>query len=204
MIVGLTGGIAAGKSTVAALWRRWGAIVIDADRIGHALLAKGRPAWREVVERFGPGILDGRGRIDRRLLGAAVFADPKARADLNRITHPRIRARIEERIRRARAAGRLIVVDAPLLLEAGLEDLVDRVVVVTAPEEVQVERLVAGRGLRPEEARARLQAQWPQAEKVRRADYVIENSGTREELEARAAEVWEELRREEEAGLDRS
>lgn len=178
LVVGLTGGIATGKSTVGMMFAKRGAAIVDADRIAHALQEPGQRCHQEIVEAFGVGVLDETGRIDRRRLGARVFADPRARQRLEAIMHPAIREACEEEIRAAEAAGRKIcIVDAALILEAGRRNRFHRIVVVAAPEDVQVDRLARTRALTPAEARQRLSSQWTTAAKAAMADFVIDNSG---------------------------
>jgi dephospho-CoA kinase len=178
ILVGLTGGIAVGKSTVAAMFAARGAAVVDADRISRKLQEPGAPCYGAIVEGFGRGILDSAGRIDRRRLGEIVFADPARRAALEAIMHPAIWAACEAEIRAAAAAGRAVcVVEAALILETGQRSRFQRIVVVTAPTDVQVERVARARGLTEEEARQRLAAQWPNADKACQADHVIDNGG---------------------------
>jgi dephospho-CoA kinase len=193
-VIGLTGGIASGKSTVAEMLRQRGAAVIDADRLGHRVLEPGSEGWHEVVTAFGPEVLAPDGSIDRKRLGALVFANPVARQRLNAISHPRIRAMAEEAIAQLRQAGTvpLAVLDAALLFEAGWDDLCDEVWVVSAPEEVALERLVSRNGLSVAAARERFRAQLPVEEKRARGDVVIENSGTLAELERQVEAVWQQ------------
>lgn len=194
LVVGLTGGIATGKSTVAAMFAARGAAIVDADRIAHALQEPGQHCHRQIVDAFGVGILDGMGRIDRRRLGARVFADTSARQRLEAIMHPAILETCENEIHAAEAAGRRIcIVDAALILEAGRRDQFHRIVVVAAPEDVQVERLVHSRGLTPDEARQRLSSQWTTAAKVALADIVIDNSGDLAATEEQVARVYSAL-----------
>lgn len=194
LLVGLTGGIATGKSTVAAMFAACGAAVVDADRIAHALQEPGQPCYRQIVDAFGPEILDGAGRIDRRRLGARVFADASARQRLEAIMHPGIRQACENEIRAAEAAGRKIcIVNAALILETGRRDRFHKIVVVSAPEEVQVERLVHTRGLTPAQARQRLASQWTTAAKAALADYVIDNGGDLAGTEEQVARVYAAL-----------
>lgn len=194
LVVGLTGGIATGKSTVAAMFAARGAAIVDADRIAHALQEPGQHCHRKIVDAFGVGILDGMGRIDRRRLGARVFADTSARQRLEAIMHPAILETCENEIHAAEAAGRRIcIVDAALILEAGRRDQFHRIVVVAAPEDVQVERLVHSRGLTPDEARQRLSSQWTTAAKVALADIVIDNSGDLAATEEQVARVYSAL-----------
>ncbi len=178
LVVGLTGGIATGKSTVAGMFAARGAAIVDADRIAHALQEPGQHCHRQIVEAFGVGILDEAGRIDRRRLGGRVFADASARQRLEAIMHPAIRKACENEIRAAEAAGRKIcILAAALILEAGRRDRFHKIVVVAAPEDVQVGRLVRSRGLTPAEARQRLSSQWTTAAKAALADFVIDNGG---------------------------
>jgi len=186
LVVGLTGSIGTGKSTVAAMLAARGARVVDADRVGHALQEPGTACHRQIVEAFGPAVLEADGRIDRQRLGAQVFADPAARRRLEAIMHPAI----WEVCRRAPFS----VVDAALILEAGQRHRFDVVVVVTAPEEVQIERLVAQRGLTESEVRQRLQSQWSAAAKAAHADVVIDNGGDLAATEAQVERLVELLR----------
>ncbi|HYG66879.1 MAG TPA: dephospho-CoA kinase, partial [Anaeromyxobacteraceae bacterium] len=170
-LVGLTGGIATGKSTFAAALRALGAPVIDADRLAREVVEPGRPALAEIVRAFGPGVLAPDGSLDRRRLGAIVFADPEARRRLEAITHPAIRAAMREETARLAAAGHAVAFyDVPLLYEVGLEREVDAVVVVYAPRAAQLERLRRRDGLDAAGAEARLAAQLPIDEKAARAD----------------------------------
>jgi len=178
LVVGLTGGIATGKSTVAAMFAARGAAVVDADRIAHALQEPGQPCYHRIVEAFGAAVLDAQGRIDRRRLGARVFDDPDARKHLEAILHPAIREACQREIRAAEASGhRVCVVSAALILETGRQGRYDALVVVTAPQAAQMDRLVRIRGLTEKEARQRLASQWPTAAKAALADFVIDNSG---------------------------
>jgi dephospho-CoA kinase len=177
LLVGLTGGIAAGKSTVAAMFASRGAAVVDADRIGHALQEPGAACHAAIAEAFGPGVLDAAGRIDRRRLGAIVFADPAARRRLEAVMHPAIWAACLAAADAAAAAGRaLCVVEAAVLFEAGWHAQVAKVVVVTAPEAVRLARLAA-RGLTPDEARRRMRTLLSPQTAAARADFVIDNGG---------------------------
>lgn len=181
-VIGLTGGIACGKSVVSAMLRGLGVRVVDADQVAREVVASGSDVLRRLGERFGPGILRPDGSLDRARLGQIVFHDPQALADLNGITHPVIRRRIEQLTKEARDQGvSLLVVEAPLLFVAGMDDMVDEVWVVTCTPQQQVERLQRRDGLSREEAEARLRAQMSLEEKVRRAHRVIHNQGTLEE-----------------------
>ena len=193
--VGLTGGLATGKSTVAGMFRRLGALHLDADAIAHELLFPGGRAEADVIARFGPSILGPDGAIDRGSLGAIVFADGRALADLNAIVHPKVREEITHRLAREAAAASppaLALVDAALLVESGMHAELDAVVVATCPPETQVARAVA-RGMRENEARRRIAAQAPAEEKVAVADVVIDTGGSLEETEAQVRAAWPAL-----------
>ena len=195
LLVGLTGGIAAGKSTVSATLAELGAEVVDADLIARQVVMPGERAWRKIRDHFGPGVFRPDGQVDRERLAEVVFADKAKLTVLNEVTHPDIFARIAERLERSRDREVVVVIDAALLIETGLADRVDVVVVVDAgSEEEQVRRLLA-KGMAERDARARVAAQLPAEQRRARADLVIENHGTFEELTARVKEVWDELRR---------
>lgn len=199
-LVGLTGGIASGKSTLAAALRDLGAPVIDADAISRGAVRRGSPALEEIARRFGPTVVGPDGELDRRAMAALVFADPAARARLEAIVHPAVRAGVAAETARLAAAGeRLAFYDVPLLYESGLEREVDCVVVVHAPRAVQLSRLQARDGMTRAEAEARLDAQLPIDEKARRADVVVGNEGDAASLRARAGPLLAALR----AGLGR-
>ncbi len=190
-VVGLTGGIATGKSTVADMFAGLGAAIVDADRIAHTLQEPGQPCYQAILAAFGPGVLDEKGRIDRRRLGALVFDEASARGRLEAIMHPAIREVCQVEIRAAEAAGRaLCLVDAALLLETGQSRRYDGIVLVTAPEETQVARLAATRGLSAAEARQRIRAQWPSARKAALADFVIDNGGELSKTREQVARVY--------------
>ena len=197
-VIGLTGGIASGKSAVSARLAALGATVIDADRIGHQVIAPDGEAYAQVVEAFGAEILAPDRSIDRGKLGAKVFAAPDQLRRLNGISHPLMARRMEREIAevRARLAQRrppLIVLDAAILLEAGWDRLCDAVWTVETPPEVALRRLMARNGLSEERARSRLRAQMSNAERAARAQRVIPNSGTLEELDAAVASLWREV-----------
>lgn len=195
LVVGLTGGIATGKSTVAGMFAARGAAIVDADRIAHDMQEPGQACYREIVAAFGTEILDQTGRIDRRGLGALVFADPLARHTLEAIMHPAIREACQAEIRAAEVAGRTVcLVDAALILEAGQRHRYQQIVLVSAPEEVQVARLMQGRGLTEAEARQRLRAQWPTAAKAAYADFIIDNGGDWAATETQVAKVYTALK----------
>lgn len=194
LLIGLTGGIACGKSFVSRLLAERGAIIVDADQVARYVVAPGSAGLAQVVEAFGDGILAPDGALDRAKLGQMAFSDPAVRQRLEGILHPAI-AR-ESMVQLADAAARkppLVVYDAALLIEAGRSDLFRPLVVVSAPTAVQRERLMARDGLEPADADARLAAQMPVAEKVKRADHVIHNGGTRAETEAQVDALWAAL-----------
>jgi dephospho-CoA kinase len=194
--VGLTGNIAAGKSTVAQVWQELGGTVIDADRLARQAVEPGTPALREIAAAWGPGVLDPSGALDRAALRKVVFADAEARARLEGIIHPAVGVLRDREYERAQGRGeRMVVADIPLLFEVGLADEFDVVVLVDAPESVREERLVRDRGLSKEDAQRMIGAQMPAAAKRARAHYIIDNSGTPAELRRCAIDVWGELQR---------
>ena len=201
-IVGVTGGIASGKSTVSRLLAEKGAFTINLDEIGHELLKRGSPVMDELLEAFGPDILDASGDVSRKKLGAIVFADNVAREQLNAIMHPPIVQRSQSEAHRLVAddADCVVVIDIPLLIEGGRHHLVDVIVVVTTSPENQLQRLLKrsieeSRPLSAEEAQARISAQIPLSEKEKLAHFVIDNSGTAEELSHQVDQLWIELHR---------
>jgi dephospho-CoA kinase len=195
-VVGLTGGIASGKSTVARLLRQAGLPVIDADALGHLVLAPDGAAYLEVVGTFGTGILGTDGvNIDRQRLGALVFDDPRQRAVLERITHPAITALARRGLELIEERGvHLAVYEAALLVETGMHRGLAGLIVVSCSLENQLERILARDGLDPAAAAARIASQFPLAEKLAAADWVIENNGTDEELAERTDALAEALR----------
>jgi dephospho-CoA kinase len=180
-VVGLTGGIGSGKSTVAALFKQQGAGIVDADQLAREVVEAGQPALEEIVETFGRDVLQPDGRLDRARLAATVFNDPAARARLEAITHPRIRQRMLEEVEDRRARSGLLLLDIPLLYERPRLEAVEVVVVVWVDAATQLKRLLARGGLDEEAARARIEAQMPLDQKKALADHVIDNRGTREE-----------------------
>jgi dephospho-CoA kinase len=195
-VVGLTGGIATGKSTFAALLRARGAAVIDADALARAAVAPGSPALAEIARALGPDAIAPDGSLDRARVAARVFADPSARRRLEAITHPAVRRlALDEASRLAAAGHALAFYDVPLLFEVGLDRELDSVVVVHAPRAVQRERLVRRDGLAPADADARLAAQLDVEEKAARADFVVDNSGPPDALGAKADRLLADLRK---------
>jgi dephospho-CoA kinase len=191
-VIGLTGGIGSGKSTVADILEALGAKIIRADSVGHEVYRPRTQGWQRVTEAFGRDILAPDGSIDRQKLGAIVFSDAHARARLNAIVHPLIAAEIRRRIEAHRAAGSLepIVVEAAVLIEAGWLSLVDEVWLVVADRDVVIDRLGKQRRLAPEEARVRIAAQMGDAERQRYAHVVIRNTGSLEELREQVRTLW--------------
>jgi len=193
-LIGLTGDAGSGKSTAARMLAEYGAAVIDADSLARAVVAPGSPGLAAVAARFGPSYLTPGGELDRDRLGALVFSDPEAHRALDEIMLPLITAAIKREIARLEREGvEVAVLDAPRLLEARLEHLVDEVWVVTADEPVKIARLAA-RGGPAERARLILANQMPQAEKVRRAHRVIDNNGSLTDLRARVIKAWTAFR----------
>lgn len=193
-LIGLTGGIASGKSTVARMLRDAGIDVIDADALAREVVAKGSEGLALIMARFGADILDPEGELDRAKLGARVFADDEARRDLNRIVHPLVAQRAQERAQALAAAGRRYVVyDVPLLFENQLHLGMAATLLVAVPEEVQIRRLKERDGLDEEAALARIRAQMPLAEKKALATFVIDNSGPLEETARQLSDVWERI-----------
>jgi len=193
-VVGLTGGIGTGKSTVSNILRRMGATVIDADEATRAVQARGSEGLRQLVEAFGPDILTPDGDLDRARLADIAFAGEEARQRLNDIVHPLVRQWMAERQQEAvERDDPVVVLDIPLLFEARGAGAFETTVLVYAPEDVQLDRLVRLRGMGEEQARARLAAQMPIEEKRHLATHVIENTGSLDELEQAVARVWAQL-----------
>lgn len=190
--IGLTGGIASGKSEVSRLLDLLGAVVIDADVLAREVVAPGTDGLAEVTAVFGPGVLGADGALDRPALGRVVFGDEVARRKLEAIVHPRVRARAASI--EAEAAENAVVVHAiPLLVETGQARSFDQLVVVDVPEDVQVERLVRTRGMSEAEARSRIAAQASREDRLGVADVVLDNSGTLADLERQVRELWDKL-----------
>ena len=191
-VIGLTGGIATGKTLVSETLREFGATIINADLVGHEAYLPHTETWQAVVDAFGTDILDDEGQIVRPKLGAIVFSDPSKLEQLNSIVHPRIYAMISDRIEGLKAEGiTTVVVEAALLIEAGWTPLVDDIWVLTSPIE-QVYSRLTGRGMSPEQARARVESQMPQEERVTHADIVIANDGGEAELKSAVKEHWDQ------------
>jgi dephospho-CoA kinase len=193
-VVGLTGGIGSGKSTVSAMFRALGAEVIDADQVARDVVEPGTPALEEIGRRF-PGVVDAGGRLDRAALGARIFGDAAERRALEAIVHPRIREEVARRTAALERAGvRVVLYDAALLIENGLHRGMNGVVLVSVPEAVQRARLAARDGLDEAAISARLAAQLPLADKRAHATWVVDNGGSLEETRAQVRRIWEEIR----------
>lgn len=192
--VGLTGTLGAGKSTVGRLFEAWGGWRTDADELAREAVAPGSPGLEAIRERWGDAVLSGDGSLDRAALREEVFGDPDARRELERIVHPEIRRLRSQGLREAERAGaRIVVGEVPLLFETGMADEFDLVVVVDAPRELRMRRVREARGIDAETFAAMEAAQWSGERKRARADHVIWNEGSRDELEDRARRVWEEI-----------
>lgn len=200
MLVALTGGIGSGKSTVAARFAEHGVPVVDADRVAREVVEPGQPALAELVELFGEDILRVDGSLDRAALAAIVFHDDAARRAVERITHPRVAARMAERLTELAAGWNggqppMAVIDHPLLVETGQQSRFDAVVVVTAPADLRVERLSEERGMDPDDAWARIEVQATDEQRCAIADHVIDNAGGLKSLYEQSDEVYRDLRR---------
>lgn len=197
LIVGLTGGVASGKTAVSSVLREEGAYIIDADQIARELVQPHKPAWDEIIRAFGREILQEDGSIHRKKLADKIFTDPEQRKVLNQILHPRIKEEID---RQAKEIGQkdpeaIVVIDAPLLIELGMHHKMDRLIVVTSTQTQQMERLKKRDGRSPEEALKLFSSQMLVAEKQKLADFVIRNEGSLKEMKKRAKRVFKELKR---------
>jgi dephospho-CoA kinase len=194
-VIGLTGGIGAGKSTVTQMLEELGAAVIDADKVGHQIYLPDLPAWREIVAAFGQEVLNADRSINRQALGKIVFADPEALRTLNRIVHPKMFDRMAELVAELRVRGgmKAIVVEAAVLIEANWMPLVDQVWVVVASEAVVVDRLAQQRNLSPDQVRTRIAAQLSNDERLKHAHVVIRNDGSLEEVRTAVQQAWDRL-----------
>jgi dephospho-CoA kinase len=195
ILVGLTGGVATGKSTVAAMFKRCGAVVIDADALARAVVEPGKPAWREIVRTFGKGVLNPDRTINRQTLGTIVFGNRTTLRQLERIIHPRV---AREQARLTKQAARhdpkaVVIYDVPLLFEAGIDKRVDTIIVVTADRETQITRLKKRNGLAGAEAIRRIASQMPIARKVRLADVVIDGTRRRQDIMKTVRSVFLDL-----------
>lgn len=192
-LIGLTGGIGAGKSTVSAGLVRRGAVLVDADVIVRELQEPGGVVFDEMVDRFGDGIIAEDGTLDRQAVAEIVFTDPEALSDLNTIVHPRVGAEIDRRLRELAETDRIVVLDVPLLVESGREGLAGLLVVDLDPE-IAVQRLVEHRGFSEADARARIAQQASRDERLAKADFVVTNHGSLEDLEEQIERAWAWMR----------
>lgn len=197
-IIGLTGGIATGKSQVSSILSELGAMVIDADIVAREVVQKGLPAWQQLKDTFGEEYFLSNGELNRRKLGQLVFSHPDELAKLNSITHPAIKAKIEERINDLKVQGYngIVVVDAALLLEAGWETMVDQVWVVDAPIEKRIERLMNRDNLTRDQALSRINSQMSQQERIAKADKIIYNNSDIDSLREQVLRIWHETLKE--------
>jgi dephospho-CoA kinase len=194
-IAGLTGGIASGKSTVAAMLAEAGARIVDADRIAHQVVLKGEPAWQDIVDHFGSGILTHDGQIDREALGSIVFNDTEAKKALNGIVHPRVFETMAQEIQSLAEAhpGDLIIMDVPLLIESGLHASLPIVILVYVPETMQQERLMRRDGLNAADAAARIRAQMPIDAKRAHAHYIVDNTGDLDATRRQVLDIYRKI-----------
>ena len=195
LLVGLTGGIGAGKSTVTAMLEERGARVIDADDLARRAVHSGTATFDRIVERFGSGVVAADGELDRAALASIVFADPDRRRELERITHPEVARMLREALEPFRSTDDVVVYASPLIVESGMTDACDVVVVVAAPAEDQLRRVGAQRGMSDSDVRARMAAQASDDERAAAADVILDNGGTLEELEAQVDRLWRDLER---------
>jgi dephospho-CoA kinase len=194
-VIGLTGGIGSGKTTVSDMLTGMGAVVIDTDLVARDVVEPDGAAHAAVRRRFGPAVVGPGGEIDRAALARLVFADPEARSDLNALVHPAVATEVDARLRELAGTGTTVVLVVPLLVEAGWTDRVDHVVVVDCPEDTAVRRLVGSGRLTEREARQRVAAQASRQERLNRADTVIDNSGPADALGPQVEALWEALHR---------
>lgn len=192
LVVGLTGSFGTGKSFVAGIFKSLGAVVIDADRLAHEAIKKGSPAYRRIVKTFGATILDTGGEIDRRKLGRIVFTDPDELKLLNSIVHPEVIKNIKDKIRKY-TDKKVVVIDAPLLIEARIAGMADHLVVVTCPRSEQVARCIKKFGLKKEDVLKRIRSQAPLARKIRMADHVAHNGGSKAVTRRAVKKIWRRI-----------
>jgi dephospho-CoA kinase len=193
LLVGLTGGIGSGKSTVARLLERRGAVVIDADHLAREAVAKGTPAFERVIETFGDAVVAPDGNLDRAALAAIIFSDPERKAALEGIVHPEVARRFGERVDELAATDRVVVYVSPLLVELGLAPAFDVVIVVTASPHLRVSRVASGRGLTPEDVRGRMATQATDEQRMEVAHVLVDNDGSLAELEPQVDRIWDDL-----------
>lgn len=195
-IIGLTGNIASGKSAVGEIFKKLGATVIDADQAARSVVEPEKPAWKEIVDKFGSGVLNPDGTIDREKLGEVIFNEEAKRKVLNDITHPRILDELSERIERNRLEGKdAVIIEAALIVEKGgsLREIIDALIVVSSDRESRIKRLGSRSGYTRQEALSRINSQMSSAQKEKHADYVIDNSGSLEDTERQVLKIWENI-----------
>jgi len=197
LIVGLTGGIVSGKSTVASMFKDLGAKIVDADKLGHSVILPHKPAWEKIVKIFGKDILQNDLTIDREKLGKIVFANQPLLKKLNEITHPEITKIIKKEIdsvkNKTDNQKKILIVDAALIYEAKIDRLMDKIIVVYIDEDEQIKRLIKRNNLSKDETLQRIKSQMPMKEKVKMADYVIDNSSSLNKTKKQVEKIWEEL-----------
>jgi dephospho-CoA kinase len=193
LLIGLTGGIGSGKSTVARLLERRGAVVIDADQLAREVVAKGTPVFARGGVGCGPAVVGADGDLDRSALAARIFADPQQRSTLEAIVHPEVARRFGDRVDAYRGTDRVVVYVTPLLVELGLAPAFDVVIVVTASPHLRVSRVASDRGLSPDEVRRRMAAQATDEQRAEVADVLIDNDGSLAELESQVDRLWADL-----------
>jgi dephospho-CoA kinase len=193
LLVGLTGGIGSGKSTVARMLEKRGAVVFDADVLAREVVEPGTPGHAEVIERFGANVLAPGGELDREALASIVFADPAARRDLEAIVHPEVRRLFADGAEEYEGTDRIVVLSAPLLVETGMHTAFEVLIVVSATPQTQIERLMRDRGMSEAAVRARIAAQAPLETKSEVADFLLDNEGSTEALERQVDRVWDDL-----------
>lgn len=191
IILGLTGGFGSGKTTVAGILRSYGALILDADEIAHQCLSRGSSGYKKIVDTFGEGVLGKNKKIERKKLAAVVFSDRRRLEKLNKIIHPQVTGIIKKDIRHSK--NNIIVIDAPLLIEAGLERLADKLIVVKTGRRQQLKRIQKKLSLAKAEIFKRIKAQFPLERKVRMADFIIDNSGTRKQTRKQVKDIWKKM-----------
>ena len=196
-VIGLTGGIASGKSTVSGILENAGAVIIDADRIARDVVNKGRPAYREIIDTFGDKVLSADGEIDRGMLGDIIFKDPQKKQLLNRIVHPYVKKETDRQLKQIEKhhPNAIVILDIPLLLEAQMHKDLSEVIVVYVPEETQINRLIKRDGISHADALARVHSQMPIEEKKNLATIVINNSGSRENTRKQTLKIFQRLKK---------
>ncbi len=195
MVIGITGEIGAGKTTLAKIFESWGAQLISGDEIGWELLEPDEPTHRLLLKKYGRDILSSKGRIDRRKLGRVVFSSPEKTREFDDVIHPELLRRLKERMAIAKKRSSLVIVDAALIVEWGIVDEFNKLIVVIADVEERTERSKRSRKLSDQELRDRFRSQLPRGEKTKYADWVIENNGNLRELREEAERIWRELNR---------